>query len=119
MATLVTTLRAQASKIDRTSIEPAAVAHVDEILLRLSEIEVAEAYGTDPIITKLVESYRTRVKAIEQTLLSKKSKDLPDRERDNMLDVKALYENLISTFNPSSAEPLLAKLADDINYYLT
>jgi hypothetical protein len=89
---------------------------MDKWLTDLSEIEGIKELSSHMVIQSFMSRLRTQIEGINRQLQEKKSKDLPDKERDGLLDRKILFQNFISIFEGIEArEASILRSIEDLD----
>src|SRR5438034_8955995 len=77
---------------------------MDNLEERLKNAVDREELANHPIIQELVQNLRSQVAGIKTRLETEKSDTLSEKQRDGLIDLKRVYEKLISTFMPPTDE---------------
>jgi hypothetical protein len=86
---------------------------VNSLEYRLQEAIAKEELQTHLVIQDLRKQMESDVAAINILLTTKYSKDLPDRERDYLLDNKALYQRFIEALGGESGREEIERQIKD------
>lgn len=81
--------------------DPQDQAQVSEWEVKANQLLLLHSASQNAGVQYLLDELRKEVEKIDETLLIARSEDVNDRERDQLLDRKALYKRFISYFGDS------------------
>lgn len=106
-------LLAKLHKQDRESCDEVLLLAIDNWTKQIEEIEAIRAVTATFVIERILDDFRSEIKNIDDTLLTKRKKDgLTEFDREVLLEKKMMYTKFVHYFD---ADEKLERIANEIS----